>query len=157
MYYTLGRGRGGNIYVYGLKLKQFVFSNEIVRVGVSEIDSQIRNYYSRNSITLESGGTGTFVNDEIVYQGSSLENATAQALVYDFIPNSSIQLYRMIGSFIPGAVLKGATSNAQWTVGTTSEIVTMDNAFEDVQDNNRFKTESNSIIDFTEKNPFGEP
>ena len=27
MFYTLGRGRGANVYVYALKLKQFVFSN----------------------------------------------------------------------------------------------------------------------------------
>ena len=34
MYHTLGRGRGGNVYVYALKLKQFVFSNELVTTGV---------------------------------------------------------------------------------------------------------------------------
>ena len=43
MFYTLGRGRGGNVYVYGLKMKQYVFSNEVVQVGVAEIDDQIRN------------------------------------------------------------------------------------------------------------------
>ncbi len=32
----------------------------------------------------------------------------------------------------------------------------MDNAFEDVIDNNRIETESDAIIDFTEHNPFGE-
>jgi hypothetical protein len=32
----------------------------------------------------------------------------------------------------------------------------MDTAFEDIQDNNRFKTESESYIDFSEINPFGE-
>ena len=157
MYYTLGRGRGGNVYVYGLKLKQYVFSNEIVSVGISEIDDQIRNYYSKTNITLNSGGSGTFANDEIVYVGSTLANATAQALVYDFTPNSSIQLYRTIGTFTPGTTLKGNTSSAQWTIGTASDLTIMDNAFEDIQDNNRIKSEANSIIDFTETNPFGEP
>jgi hypothetical protein len=32
----------------------------------------------------------------------------------------------------------------------------MDNAFEDVVDNNRIETESDAILDFTETNPFGE-
>jgi hypothetical protein len=32
----------------------------------------------------------------------------------------------------------------------------MDNAFEDIVDNNRIQTESDSILDFTESNPFGE-
>ncbi len=143
--------------MYGLKLKQYVFSNEIVSVGISEIDDQIRNYYSKTNITLNSGGSGTFANDEIVYVGSTLANATAQALVYDFTPNSSIQLYRTIGTFTPGTTLKGNTSLAQWTIGTASDLTIMDNAFEDIQDNNRIKSEANSIIDFTETNPFGEP
>jgi hypothetical protein len=33
----------------------------------------------------------------------------------------------------------------------------MDNAFDDIQDNGRIQSESDSIIDFTEINPFGEP
>jgi hypothetical protein len=32
----------------------------------------------------------------------------------------------------------------------------MDHAFEDIVDNNRIETESDSILDFTENNPFGE-
>jgi hypothetical protein len=32
----------------------------------------------------------------------------------------------------------------------------MDNAFEDIIDNNRIENESDAIIDFTEHNPFGE-
>ena len=157
MFYTLGRGRGGNVYVFGLKLKQFVFSNEIVEVGVAEIDDSIRNYYSRNTIALDAGGSGKFLNDEFVYQGASLATATAQALVYDFTPSINLQVYRTIGTFVPGAPIKGATSNANWNIATTSDITVMDNAFEDIRDNNRIKSEANSIIDFTETNPFGEP
>ena len=79
MFYTLGRGRGGNVYVYGLKLKQYVFSNEVVEVGIPEIDDQIRSYYPRTRIALTGSGTGKFVNDEIVYQGANTTYATAQA------------------------------------------------------------------------------
>ena len=64
MFYTLGRGRGGNVYLYGLKLKQYVFSNEIVRVGISEIDDQVRDYYPRNKLVFSATGSGTFVADE---------------------------------------------------------------------------------------------
>jgi len=157
MFYTLGRGRGGNVYVYALKLKQYVFSNEIVQVGISEIDDEIRNYYSKTNITLSAGGSGTFANDEIVYIGSNVATATAQALVYDFTPNSSIQIYRANGLFTVGSVLKGNTSLAERTISSKSEFTLMDSAFDDIQDNNRIKTEANNIIDFTETNPFGEP
>ncbi len=154
MFYTLGRGRGGNVYVYALKLKQLVFSNEIIQVGISEIDDQVREYYPRTKIALTSG-TGTFVNDEIVYVGSNLSSATAQAVVYDFTPNTHVDVIRVIGTFSSGT-LKGNTSNAQWTINTVDDTAYMNTAFEDIQDNARIESESDGIIDFTEINPFGE-
>jgi hypothetical protein len=154
MYYTLGRGRGGNVYVYALKLKQFVFSNEIIDTGFFEIDEQVRDEYPRTRLSLSSGGTGKFVNDEIVYQGTDLANATVTGLVYDFTPNTTIDVYRTIGTFNTG-ILKGNTSNAQWTISVVSDTATMNNAFEDIVDNARIESESDAIIDWTETNPFG--
>ena len=156
MYYTLGRGRGGNVYVYALKLKQFVFSNEIIETGIADIDNNIRNYYPKTRISLGSGA-GKFLNDEIVYQGSSLANATTQALVYDFQPNAYIDVYRIQGDFTTSANVKGNTSSAQWTVTLASDAATTNNAFEDIFDNARIEAASDNIIDFTEINPFGEP
>ena len=157
MYYTLGRGRGGNVYVYALKLKQFVFSNEVVETGNVEIDGQIRDAYPRTRLTLNAGGSGAFVNDEIVFVSpdATYANATAQALVHDSVTGSSVDVYRVRGTFTTGT-LRGKTSGATWTLNTVSDTSTMDNAFEDVIDNNRIENESDAIIDFTEHNPFGE-
>ena len=158
MFYTLGRGRGGNVYVYGLKLKQYVFSNEIIQVGISEIDDQIRNYYPRTNVALSAGGTGQFINDEIVYQSANtLANATATAVVHDFTPNSQVTIIKTIGTFASGGTIKGNTSSATWTISTSDDLVPLDNAFEDIIDNNRIQAEANAIIDFTDTNPFGEP
>jgi hypothetical protein len=154
MFYTLGRGRGGNVYVYALKLKQFVFSNEVVETGIAEIDNQIRDHYPRTRVTLTSG-SGTFVRDEIVYVGASLANATAQAIVHSFTPNTHIDIYRVRGEFTTGNIT-GNTSGALWSINTVSDTATMDDAFEDIVDNNRIETESDGIIDFSEVNPFGE-
>ena len=154
MYYTLGRGRGANVYVYALKMKQFVFSNEIIQTGIAEVDEQIRDAYPRTRISLLSG-SGTFIEDEIVYQGSNLAYATAQAIVYDTTGNTSIDIIRVIGNFASG-ILKGNTSNAQWTISVVSDTATMNNAFEDIVDNARIESESDGILDFTEHNPFGE-
>ena len=154
MFYTLGRGRGGNVYVYALKLKQFVFSSEVIETGISEIDNQIFDLYPRNRISLSSG-SGAFVANEIVYQGSSLANATAQAIVYTYNTGVSLDIIRVIGTFNSGNV-RGNTGNANWIINTVSDTATMDNAFEDIVDNNRIETESDSILDFTEHNPFGE-
>ena len=156
MFYTLGRGRGGNVYVYALKMKQFYFSNEVIETGISEIDGNIRNYYPKLRISLGSG-SGKFVNDEIVYQGSSLSTATAQALVFDFQPNAYIDVYRMQGDFTSTANVHGNTSSAQWTVTLASDAPVQNTAFEDIIDNARIEAASDGIIDFTEVNPFGEP
>jgi len=156
MFYTLGRGRGANVYVYALKLKQLVFSNEIISTGVTEIDNQIRDVYPRTRISLSAGGSGTYTNDETVYVGANLASATAQALVYDYVAGSYIDVYRVVGEFSSGSIT-GNTSGAIWTISTVDDTVTMDSAFEDVQDNYRIESESDSIIDFSEVNPFGEP
>jgi len=157
MFYTLGRGRGGNVYVYALKMKQYVFSSEIIQTGITEIDDTMRAYYPRTRISLTSGGSGKFVNDEIVYQGSNLASATAQALVYDFIPDSYIDIYRTQGSFVSTSVVKGNTSGANWGITLVSDAATQNNAFEDIIDNARIEAASDGIIDFSETNPFGEP
>lgn len=154
MFHTLGRGRGGNVYLYALKLKQYVFSNEIVSTGVSEIDEQIRGHYSKNRLNLSSV-SGRFDLDEIVYQGTDLANATAQALVYNFSSNNFIDVYRTQGTFTSGNII-GQSSNTIATINTTSDMVVFDNAFEDLIDNNRIEQESEGIVDWSEGNPFGE-
>jgi len=156
MFYTLGRGRGGNVYVFALKLKQYVFSNEIISTGVNEIDDQVRDYYPRTKISLAAGGTGKYVNDEIVYQGANLAYATAQAVVYDFTPNTHLDIILVQGTFASGNVY-GNTSSANWNSITVDDTAYMNTAFEDIQDNARIERESDSIIDFSEVNPFGEP
>jgi hypothetical protein len=154
MFYTLGRGRGGNVYVYALKLKQFVFSNEIIQTGILEIDEQIRDEYPRTRISLDNV-SGRFLNDETVYQGNTYETRTAEAVVYDFSPSSHVDVYRTIGEFQTGTII-GRNSGAVANVTFSSDTVIMDNAFEDIIDNNRIETESDLILDWTEKNPFGE-
>ena len=162
MFYTLGRGRGGNVYVYALKLKQYVFSNEIISTGISEVDDQIRDNYSRTKIILNSGGTGTYINDEIVYQGTDLANSSAQAIVHSYSLNATekyINLIRVNGNFKTGNVI-GKDSDAIWTANVSSmvdsDFATMNDAYEDVIDNKRIEDESDGILDWTERNPFGE-
>jgi len=157
MFYTLGRGRGGNVYVYALKVKQFVFSNELINTGIAEIDDQIRDSYPRTRLTLQAGGSGNYINDEIVFVSpdSTYANNTAEAVVHNSVNGSSVDVYRVRGTFTTGTLI-GQTSGASRTLNTVSDTITMDNAFEDVIDNNRLQTESNAILDFTEHNPFGE-
>lgn len=160
MFYTLGRGRGGNVYVYALKLKQFVFSEEIISTGIQQIDEQIRDFYKRVQILLKSGGTGTYANDEIVFQGTTLANASAQAIVHNWNSGSRLlDVYRTQGTFASNTVITGVTSTASFTSNTTSSVSDSafdSNTFEDVVDNTIIQNESDSILDWTETNPFGQ-
>jgi len=155
MFHTLGRGRAGNVYVYALKLKQFTFSEEIVNTGIQEIDLTMRNYYKKTRVPFANTGGGIFIPDEVVYQGTSLSEATAQAIVYSYTPHSSMELIRVNGNFVSGNVT-GQTSGAVRTILLSDDNTPFDNMFEDIADNNRLQTESDLIIDFTESNPFGE-
>ena len=153
MFYTLGRGRGGNVYVYALKMKQFVFSNEYIDTGIKEIDDQIRDSYPRVRISLGTG-SGTFLQDEIIYQGANVDYATATAYVDRMHPNTSVDIYFVHGQFVSGNV-KGQISSSEWVINVY-DSPSMNVSFEDIADNDRLEATSDSIIDFTEHNPFGE-
>ncbi len=161
MFYTLGRGRGGNVYVYAIKLKQFVFSDEIIETGVEEIDAQVFDSYRRTRIPFADVGQGSFVSGEIIYQGADLANATAQAIVHstNLIGNNYIDVIRMNGSFSNGSILIGATSNARYVMNSTEDGLAPfdDSELQDSIDNNAIEKEGFTFIDFTEINPFGEP
>jgi hypothetical protein len=158
MFYTLGRGRGGNVYVYALKMKQFVFSEEYIVTGIDEIDGQIRDSYKRERITMASGGTGIFEQDEIVYQGGSLATANAKATVHSWgITTRNLDIIRVMGTFANNTMSIGATSNARFISATVPNDTVFDtDVFEDITDNTLIETEADAIIDFSEQNPFGE-
>jgi hypothetical protein len=162
MFYTLGRGRGGNVYLYALKMKQFVFSNEIIETGIQEIDDQIFDSYPRATLALANttvfpASTGQFVSGEIIYQGSSLAAANAQAIVYSYTPDSSVSIIRVQGQFVSGNVSGNTSGTLRSVLVYNDDSEVGNNIFEDIADNVRLETEGNDIIDFTEQNPFGEP
>lgn len=159
MMYTLGRGRGGNVYVYALRMKQFVFSDEVVQTGIDEIDGQIINAYRGTNFIVSAGGTGNFdsANNEIIYQGTNLATASAQAIVRGWNRNArTIDAIRVQGTFSGSTLIHGASSNAAWTLAVTDDLTPMDQQFEDIIDNKQIQQEADAIIDFSETNPFSE-
>ena len=158
MFYTLGRGRGGNVYVYALKLKQYVFSEEIIDTGIDEVDGQAFDAYKKTRLPIANTGSGSFIPNEIIYQGTDLANATAQAIVYTYTPNSEVLVVRMQGYFSNNVVLTGNSSNASRTlIYADEEYQVGANMFEDLADNVQIQNEADDILDFSTTNPFGEP
>jgi hypothetical protein len=161
MFYTLGRGRGGNVYVYALKMKQYVFSEEIISTGVEEVDSQAFDEYRRVKLALANtvvfpAGTGSFVPGEIIYQGSSLETANAHAIVHSYVPHSQINVIRVHGTFATGNVHGNTSSSLRNIILADTSTQVDENVFEDISDNAIVQKEGDDILDWTEKNPFGE-
>lgn len=160
MMYTLGRGRGGNVYVYSLRLKQYVFSHEKIDTGVDEVDVQIHDSNQMVYLYLQPGGTGSFdiANGEIAYQGSSLANATSFGEVIKWDTTSNTLGITMVnGVFSNTANVIGANSGATWIVSTVDTDTPLGEQYEDPADNKIIETESNAILDFSENNPFGNP
>lgn len=162
MFYPLGRGRDNNVYLYSLKLRQFVFSSEIIETGIEEVDEQIRNNYTVTTLSVNAGGSGNFdaANNETVYQGSNVATATAFAECTSFNSTTrKLEVIKINGTFVNLQAIKGATSNASWILSTSGESKAqdLDFSFEDIADNKIVQTEGDNIIDFSENNPFGEP
>jgi hypothetical protein len=158
MFYTLGRGRGGNVYVYALKLKQYVFSEEVIDTGIDEVDGQAFDAYKKTRLPIANTGSGSFIPNEIIYQGTNLANSTAQAVVYSYTPNSEVLVVRMQGYFSNNQILTGNSSNASRTlIYADEEYQVGSNMFEDISDNAQIQNEADDILDFSTTNPFGEP
>ena len=158
MFYTLGRGRGGNVYVYSLRMKQFVFSNEVINVGVADVDDQIHDSYQLTNLVLSTGtGAFDFANNEIVYQGANLAfaNAFGTAHTWD-AANTTLGIALVNGLFSNTANVVGANSRAQWIMANLDTYTPLDTQSEDPADTKILEIESNAILDFTEQNPFGD-
>lgn len=152
MFYTLGRGRGANVYVFALKLNQFVFSNEYIKTGIEELDSQVRDNYKKIRLVC-TNINGTFNKDEVLYQGPSYELRTNEALFFS-LSNNNLDVYKNSGKFVTGRIY-GVESGSYADITIVDELSIMDEAFEDIQDNNRVQDEFDIIGDWSEQNPFG--
>ena len=142
-------------YFYELSLEKFKYSQEIINTGTYDIDKASTD--SSYTLHLNTGtGTGTYTIQEIVYQSldSTYANANTIAYVQSWIPSSNtLSVTNIAGEFIDGLRLIGKTSNAQYTL--TSFDPLENPAHLESYDNFYLANTANSIIDFSETNPFG--
>lgn len=156
IFYTLGR-KSATPYIYEMRARQFVYSNETINTGFDEVDDAANPYYSRIKLTLASGLT-YYEEGEIVYQGSSLNTANATGQVFSFDGKTNvIEITKTKGMFSNTAPLVGSSSLVSRNVLSVNNLQVMDNMFDDVSDNYQLENEGDAILDFSEENPFGEP
>lgn len=144
-------------YMFVLSMETFKYNGELLQTGISEIDN-IGNLVAQSVIInlTDVGSANSYIVDEIVYSGTDLANANAVAYVADFnLPALQLRVRNIRGVFANGANIIGSSSNADFVVGANYDM--RENASTDYEDNMRVEVESNTFLDFTESNPFGEP
>jgi len=160
-FFQLGRStssRGGldnriMPYMYGLSCEVLKYNGEYIATGIPAIDEVVDQEAFSVEFTMQAGGTSTYVDGELVYQGPTLESSTARAYVSNWDKvNLKLRLRNIRGAFNASSTVRGNSSGAQWTLlsGNVQEDAT--NTFDD---NVRIETEGDNILDWSETNPFG--
>lgn len=147
-----------NFYGHELICERFRYSNETVDSGIVEIDdavdTQVFTYDFHMSVSGANANT-TYIATESVYQGASANSATASGVVVSWDkPTLLLRVKNINGIFEPNNAIIGVTSGANYML---SNLDMLDNTNDGLDNNSELKTLANTFLDFSEKNPFGEP
>jgi len=146
--------QAGKNYSFDITCELYQYSEEQLETGITAIDDIEREQSASIDFVMTAGGSGTFSTDEIIYQGSSLAAATAQGTVVSWTAASrTLRANDTSGTFVAGQSITGDTSGAIWTLTSYDDQALPTTPF---ADNLEFETDGDSILDFSESNPFGE-
>lgn len=95
-------------------------------------------------------GYGTYFYNETVV--GSLSGYTARVKSWNATTNK-LELSNITGDFVPGETLVGSASSASYEIKKTE----IDNLIDPFAQNKEIQIEADTIIDFSESNPFGTP
>lgn len=144
------------ISTYKVTCSLFRYNGEIFNTGWTVIDEMNTRYIETTLNVFMSGGEGTFIEGEHIYQGTSLATASMTARVESWDPiNKILEISNMKGKYDPLLAIVGDKSGASYDPSTTSEsnnkVVS-----EEIGDNLDLEEKANDIFDFTELDPFSE-
>ena len=146
--------QAGKNYSFDITCELFQYSEEQLDTGITAIDDIEREQSASIDFVMTAGGSGTFTIDEAIYQGTSLANQTAEGIVVSWSEASrTLRANDTSGTFVAGQPIKGDSSGAEWTLTSYDDQALPTTPF---ADNLEFETEADSILDFSESNPFGE-
>ena len=129
----------------------------IINTGVGYTESPTVNVAG-----VSTTGVGTFIFNETITGQTSGATARIRDINIDYIsgdggedrtnPNKYLELGSITGTFYVGETVVGSASSATYIVKSYDE----DSSGDEYDNNDNIETEADSIIDFTESNPFGE-
>ena len=146
--------QAGKNYSFDITCELFQYSEEEMETGITAIDDIEKEQSAAIDFVMTAGGSGAYSIDEEVYQGVSLAAATAKGTVVSWTTATrTLRANDTSGTFVAGASVYGATSSAVWSLTSYDDQALPTTPF---ADNVEFETEADSILDFSESNPFGE-
>ncbi len=142
----------GGLQVFDLLCEMFTYSNQRLDTGIDEIDKIERLQAYSLDFTMGTG-SGTYTIGETVYQGDSLGTATVTGEVASWNATDKVlNLINMTGNFSGTKNIVGDSSGADYEITSFNP---QDSTSASAGDNLAIEQEADSIIDFTEGNPFG--
>ena len=146
--------QAGKNYSFDITCELFQYSEEQLDTGIAAIDDIEREQSASIDFVMTAGGSDSFSIDEAIYQGPSLANATAEGIVVSWSEASrTLRANDTSGTFVAGQSITGNIDGAVWTLTSYDDQALPTTPF---ADNLEFETEADSILDFSESNPFGE-
>lgn len=141
-------------FVYELKCELFEYSHEEFQTGDPAIDVVETDYGVIASYILLPGGTGNFIEGEIITNNA---NPPVTAEVAYWNPATrELRLSKKSGEFSANDILTGSDSGSIWTVSANFSTISFESEELDMAMNKYFEDQGNLILDFSENNPFGE-
>ena len=147
--------QAGKNYSFDLTCELYQYSEEQLETGISDIDNIEREQSAAIDLVMTAGGSGTFSIDEAVYQGPSLANATGKGIVVSWNATTrNLRVNDTSGTFAASTNVTGETSGAVWSQASAADYQALPTT--PFADNAEFETDGDTILDFSESNPFGE-
>lgn len=144
-FYAFG---ANTFYGWSLMTEQFVYNNEIIKTGFSEIDSKVNQVVSQYSANVSNANLSiaiSFAAGEQVTQG----NVSANVVSFNR-PSGTLILKDLTGDFVFNTVVHGVSTGAIWTLNT---ITLDDNLAKPLANSAILRIEANTDLDQSESNP----
>ena len=144
----------GKLPIFDLTCELFQYDDQKIDTGVADIDKVEDELAYAINLSLGTG-TGNYVNDENVYVGDTYASANTTARVVSWNQTDrELKITDIVGTFGATSNIVGQTSGAYYSLSTTPDTQVFVN--DTTANNVTFETEADSIIDFSESNPFSE-
>ena len=143
----------GALQTFDLLCEVFEYSDEALDTGIDTIDKIERDESYAIEFTIGSG-TGTYTVEETVYQGAAFGSATATGEVAAWNATDSVlKLINLTGTFSTSSNIVGNTSGASYAITTFDDQA---QPSDPSANNVGIESVADSVLDFTEGNPFSE-